>query len=184
MELTTNNNTTNEPEAPEFEARVQAIQRRLATDLQSSYDIVCGSGSSGSVVARHRGALIELLAERRHCVLNARRDFPEILSLDDAIRLHLLEILDQHLLADLFHHTAQFSETVRLRSQHPQNQPFPFPADHVERCVQAATLGLLSYSKLLPHGNSYYGEVITCFVGIKIDIRQSAEHIGGRSERP
>ena len=52
MELTTNNNTTNEPEAPEFEARVQAIQRRLATDLQSSYDIVCGSGSSGSVVAR------------------------------------------------------------------------------------------------------------------------------------
>jgi len=53
MEPTTNNNPTNEPEAPEFEARVQATQRRLAAELQSSYDfIVCGSGSSGSVVAR------------------------------------------------------------------------------------------------------------------------------------
>jgi choline dehydrogenase len=53
MEPTTNKNPTNEPEAPEFEARVQATQRRLAAELQSSYDfIVCGSGSSGSVVAR------------------------------------------------------------------------------------------------------------------------------------
>ena len=53
MESTTNNNPTNEPEALEFEARVQATQRRIGAELQSSYDfIVCGSGSSGSVVAR------------------------------------------------------------------------------------------------------------------------------------
>src|SRR5262245_62703423 len=46
-------NPTNEPEALEFEARVQATQRRFGAELQSSYDfIVCGSGSSGSVVAR------------------------------------------------------------------------------------------------------------------------------------
>ena len=53
MDSTTNNIPTNEPEALEFEARVQATQRRLGAELQSSYDfIVCGSGSSGSVVAR------------------------------------------------------------------------------------------------------------------------------------
>jgi choline dehydrogenase len=37
----------------EFDARVEANQRRLAAELQPSYDfIVCGSGPSGSVVAR------------------------------------------------------------------------------------------------------------------------------------
>lgn len=50
-------NTTGNPadglETAEFDARVQANQRGLAADLQPSYDfIVCGSGSSGSVVAR------------------------------------------------------------------------------------------------------------------------------------
>jgi choline dehydrogenase len=40
-------------ETAEFDVRVQATQRELAVKLSSSYDfIVCGSGSSGSVVAR------------------------------------------------------------------------------------------------------------------------------------
>src|SRR5215467_13137836 len=53
MDSPTNNHPNNEPEALAFEARVQATQRRLGAELQSSYDfIVCGSGSSGSVVAR------------------------------------------------------------------------------------------------------------------------------------
>jgi hypothetical protein len=47
----TNNNPTNKPEVFEFEARVQAIQRRLAAGLQSPYDFIVW-GSSGSVVAR------------------------------------------------------------------------------------------------------------------------------------
>src|SRR6201981_930965 len=40
-------------ETAAFDACVQANQRRLSAELQSSYDfMVCGSGSSGSVVAR------------------------------------------------------------------------------------------------------------------------------------
>ena len=40
------------PETAEFDARVQANQRRHAAEIRPSYDfIVCGSGSSGSVVA-------------------------------------------------------------------------------------------------------------------------------------
>jgi choline dehydrogenase len=36
-----------------FTERVRINQRKLAAELQSQYDfIVCGSGSSGSVVAR------------------------------------------------------------------------------------------------------------------------------------
>ena len=52
MESTTNNNPNNEPEALEFEARVQATQRRLGAELQSSYDfIVCGEPALGGLNA-------------------------------------------------------------------------------------------------------------------------------------
>ena len=53
MESKTSSTSIRKPEEAEFNERVEANQHRLAAELQSFYDfIVCGSGSSGSVVAR------------------------------------------------------------------------------------------------------------------------------------
>jgi choline dehydrogenase len=53
LETNTTGNPDGGPETIEFDARVKVNQRRLAAGLRPSYDfIVCGSGSSGSVVAR------------------------------------------------------------------------------------------------------------------------------------
>jgi len=44
---------SSDPHAPDFAERVRLNQRKLRSDLKPQYDfIVCGSGSSGSVVAR------------------------------------------------------------------------------------------------------------------------------------
>jgi choline dehydrogenase len=53
MQEKTFNPSNAELEQAEFAARVESNQRKLRTSLQQTYDfIVCGSGSSGSVVAR------------------------------------------------------------------------------------------------------------------------------------
>ena len=97
--------------------------------------------------AEWRKRIPKRVAKRRKCIFNAPRDFLKIPSRDDAVRLHLLQMLDQHLLTDPLHQASQFSETPRLRSQRPQNQPFPFPAHDIERCVEAASVGLVSHSE-------------------------------------
>ena len=117
---------------------------------------------------------IKRLAKGRERVLNARRNFPEVLSRYDADRLHLLEMLNQHLLADSRHRTAHFSKALGVHAQCPQDEHLPFPPDHVERGLQAATIVLPSHDKgscltaLHP-----YGQVSTCRTEIKIDIRDA-----------
>src|SRR5215510_3365288 len=56
---------SSDPHAPDFAERVRLNQRKLRADLKPRYDfIVCGSGSSGSVVARRLVENALLLEER------------------------------------------------------------------------------------------------------------------------
>src|SRR5215469_1025460 len=117
---------------------------------------------------------IKRLAEGRKRILNARRNFLEVLSRYDAVRLHLLEMLNQHLLADSRHRTAQFSEALGVHAQCPQDEHLPFPPDHVERGLQAATIVLPLHDKGSCHTAFHpYGQVSTCRTEIKIDIRDA-----------
>jgi len=163
------------------EARPTLCDRSLAslrlTGFLARFDAVHMPGAPFAEGFQRR---IKRVAERRKCVLDARRNFLEIPPLNNAIRLHFLEMLDQHLLADPLNRTAQFSEAARLRSQRPQNQHFPFPADHRKRRLQAAAVGLVSHHKCSRFvGFHTYPQVSTCPVEIKIDIRQAAKRIGG-----
>src|SRR5215471_2781642 len=124
MEPTTNNNHTNNQKHPNLRHAFKPpnVADRKAARLRERFLAgfrLCGFLARFDALHMQRSPFaercqrrIERLAERRQCVLDARRDFLEIPSLDDAIGLHLLEMLDQHLLADPFHHTAQFSETA------------------------------------------------------------------------
>src|SRR5262249_38062530 len=85
----------------------------------------------------------------------------------DAVRLHFLEVLNQHLFTDAGDQSAQLSEATGLHTQRPQNEHLPFPADHFEGGLQAAGIGLLSHHESSPPFAAY-AELSTCLVEIKL----------------
>ena len=104
-------------------------------------------------------ACAERHAELRQRILDAGWDLPEVPADDDPVRLHLPQLLDQHLLADARHQPPQLAESPRPRREMPEDDRLPLAADDGERRLQAAAVGLRFHRR--PPGGTYE-KVRTC----------------------
>src|SRR5690606_31220004 len=66
----------------------------------------------------------------------------EDLALDDAVRLHLPQLLDQHFLGDSVEQTPQFSSPHTFALQFVEDQRLPFAADDFERGTNSTVVRL------------------------------------------
>src|SRR5262249_3204610 len=93
--------------------------------------------------------MTQRMSKSGESVFDARRDLAIVLGRDDAAGIHLLEMLDQHLLADPGHVSAQVAEAACLIAQRPQDEHLPFPADDLKCRLEAAAIFLVLHLALL-----------------------------------
>src|SRR4051812_40579776 len=91
-------------------------------------------------VAERAKGLRERDSELGEGILDARRDLPEVLPRDDPVRLHLAELLAQHLLADALHLTSELAEAAGAGRESPEHDRLPFPADDRQGGLEAASV--------------------------------------------
>ena len=88
------------------------------------------------------------IAQRRHCffqrdtkagqrILDARRYLVERLTVNNLIRRHFPQLLDEHFFANSFYQPFEFPKTPSPGMQMPQDQYLPLAADHVQGRFQS-----------------------------------------------
>src|ERR1700722_1266876 len=77
-------------------------------------------------------------AERREGIFDLRRNRLEVAPIDDAVGLQILELLDEHLVADASYSTPQLAIATGAVRQVEQDQGLPLASDHGQGGIQAA----------------------------------------------
>ena len=112
---------------------------------------------SGSPFAKLDEGLCEAAAEAGERILDPGRDLAKVETVDDPVRLQLLELLDQHLVADLPDRSAQCAVALCAVHEVIEDQRFPLAAHHKQDRIQTAGEGTCHYTRsiklwYLPNG--------------------------------
>jgi len=85
--------------------------------------------------AERRKDRLEAEAECRCAVFDTRRHFAKDFAMHDAVLLHLAQLLDQHLLADVRQKALQLRQAQGSTEQMIEGDRFPPPRNHFQRAL-------------------------------------------------
>src|SRR5476649_469293 len=115
-----------------------SLRRRLRQSLALGDDARHLRHVLSSPSTKWHDSLSQATTERGQRVVHARRHLLVVSPHQHVIGLQILQLLDQHLVADARNQAFEFAVTLRAIAQEKQDQRFPLARDDAERGVEPA----------------------------------------------